>query len=78
MAAAFDFWSSLTFGNILLSLLFFLLLHYLVEIYQFRGMPPGPRLYTIPFFGNFLSFDGGTGTESLREGTQRWVVLDGP
>ena len=41
-----------------------------VEFYQFRGMPPGPRFYSIPFFGNFLSFDSGAG-KSLRESTQK-------
>ena len=53
-------------------LLFLLLLHHLVEFYQFRGMPPGPRFYNIPPFGNFLSFDSGAG-KSLLESTQRWV-----
>ena len=71
MALGSDLWSLLTVGNVLLSVLFLLLLHYLVEFYQFRGMPPGPRLYSIPFFGNFLSFDGGDGKLSLRESTQR-------
>lgn len=33
-------------------------------------MPPGPRLTTLPFIGNFLSFDSG---ESLREATARFV-----
>ena len=71
MAHATELWGLLTLGNVLLSVLFLLLLHYLVEFYQFRGMPPGPRLYSIPFFGNFLSFDDGAG-KSLRESTQRW------
>lgn len=44
-------------GNVLLGLLFLFLLHQLWEIYEFRGMPPGPRLTSLPFIGNVLSFD---------------------
>ena len=74
MAFASELWSLLTLGNVLLFLLFLVMLHYLVEFYEFRGMPPGPRLYSIPFFGNFLSFDRGEG-KSLRESTQRYLRI---
>ena len=70
-----DLWSLLTTGNILSSLLFLLLLHYLVEFYQLRGMPAGPRLYSIPFFGNFLSLDSGAG-KSLCESISRHCVFN--
>ena len=72
MSLLSELWSLLTAGNVLLLLFFLLLLHHLVEFYQFRGMPPGPRLYSIPCFGNFLSFDSRAG-KSLYESTQRWV-----
>ena len=74
MALLSELWSLLTAGNVLLLLLFLLLLHHLVEFYEFRGMPPGPRFYSIPLFGNFLSFDSGAG-KSLYESTQRWVSI---
>ena len=74
MALLSELWSLLTAGNVLLLLLFLLLLHHLVEFYEFRGMPPGPRFYSIPFFGNFLSFDSGARAgKSLYESTKRWV-----
>ena len=48
-----------TFGNVLLSLVFFLILNQLIELYQLRNMPPGPRFTSLPFIGNMLSFDSG-------------------
>ena len=48
---------SLTFGNVLLLLLLLLLLHYLMVVYEFRNMPPGPRLTTLPVLGNIFSLD---------------------
>ena len=48
---------SLTFGNVLLLLLLLLLLHYLMVVYEFRNMPPGPRLTTLPVVGNIFSLD---------------------
>ena len=61
----------LTLGNVFLLLLLLIMIHYLKEFYEFRGMPPGPRLYSIPFFGNFLSFDRDREGTSLRESTER-------
>lgn len=29
----------------------------LIELYQFRNMPPGLRLSSLPLIGNFMSFD---------------------
>ncbi|XP_020622991.1 steroid 17-alpha-hydroxylase/17,20 lyase-like [Orbicella faveolata] len=55
-----------TLGNIFLAIVFLLILNQLIELYQFRNMPPGPRLTSLPFIGNLLSFDAG---ESLREAT---------
>jgi len=59
-----------TLGNIFLAVVFLLILNQLIELYQFRSMPPGPRLTSLPFIGNLLSFDAG---ESLREATARFV-----
>ena len=47
----------LTLGNVLLLFLFMLMLHYLLVLYEFRNMPPGPRLTTIPILGNIFSLD---------------------
>ena len=48
---------SLRFANVLLVLLLLLLLHYLMVLYEFRNMPPGPRLTAIPVLGNVFSLD---------------------
>jgi len=61
-----------TLGNIFLATVFLLILNQLIELYQFRNMPPGPRLTSLPFIGNLLSFDAG---ESLREATARFVYI---
>ena len=49
--------SSLSFGNVVLLLLLLFLLHYLMVLYEFRDMPPGPRLTTLPVLGNIFSLD---------------------
>ena len=61
-----------TLGNIFLAIVSFLILNQLIELYQFRNMPPGPRLTSLPFIGNLLSFDAG---DSLHEATARFVNL---
>ena len=48
---------SLTFGNVLLLLFLLFLLHYLMVVYEFRNMPPGPRVTTLPVLGNIFSLD---------------------
>ena len=60
----------LSLGNIFLAIVFLLIVNQLIELYQFRNMPPGPRLTSLPFIGNLLSFDSG---ESLRQSTTRFV-----
>ena len=50
-------YNSLSFGNALLLLLTLLMLHYLMVLYEFRNMPPGPRLTTLPVLGNVFSLD---------------------
>jgi len=50
-------YSFLSLGNVLLLLLLLFILHYLMILYEFRNMPPGPRLTTLPILGNFLSLD---------------------
>ena len=58
MASLFStLYDSLSFANVLLALLLVLLLHYLMVLYEFRNMPPGPRLTAIPVLGNVLSLD---------------------
>ena len=61
-----------TFGNIFLAIVFLLIVNQLIELYQFRNMPPGPRLASLPFIGNLLSFDSG---ETLGESTTRFVYI---
>jgi hypothetical protein len=51
--------SFFSIGNVVLVLLLLLLLSYLWTLYEFRGMPPGPRYSCIPFLGNMFSFDKG-------------------
>ncbi|KAL9969642.1 hypothetical protein ACROYT_G021879 [Oculina patagonica] len=50
-------YDSLSIGNVLLLLLLLLMLHYLMVLYEFRNMPPGPRLSTLPVLGNPFSLD---------------------
>ena len=49
--------SFLNVGNVLLLLLLLLMLHYLMVLYDFRNMPPGPRLSTLPVLGSVFSLD---------------------
>lgn len=58
MASVFaTVYSNLTIGNVVLLLLLLFILHYLVVLYEFRRMPPGPRLTTLPVFGNMFSLN---------------------
>ena len=50
-------YDSLSLGNVFLLLLLFFLLHYLIVLYEFRNMPPGPRLSSLPVLGNIFSLD---------------------
>lgn len=50
-------YDSLSFSNVLLVLLLLLLFHYLTVFYEFRNMPPGPRLTAVPVLGNVFSLD---------------------
>ncbi|XP_074607435.1 steroid 17-alpha-hydroxylase/17,20 lyase-like [Acropora palmata] len=59
----------LTFGNIVLVFVFLLILNQLIELYEFRNMPPGPRLTSLPFIGNLLSFDSFSPGESFMDAT---------
>ena len=65
--------SFLTVGNVLLLLLLLLMLHYLMVFYEFRNMPPGPRLTTLPVLGNVFSLD--SKVEKLGDAFQRSVKL---
>ena len=47
----------LSLGNVFLLLLLLFLLHYLMVLYEFRNMPPGPRLTNLPVLGNMFSLD---------------------
>ncbi|KAL9986762.1 hypothetical protein ACROYT_G000955, partial [Oculina patagonica] len=50
-------YNSLSLGNFMLLFLLLLMLHYLMVFYEFRNMPPGPRLATVPVLGNVFSLD---------------------
>ena len=63
----------LSFGNIVLVFVFLLILNQLIELYQFRNMPPGPRLTSLPFVGNLLCFDSFAPGESFMDATVRFV-----
>ena len=64
-----------TVGNIFLALVFLLILNQLIELYQFRNMPPGPRLTSLPFIGNLLSFDNTAPGDSFLDSTARFVYI---
>ena len=42
-------------GNVFLLLPLLFLLHYLMVLYEFRNMPPGPRFTALPVLGNIFS-----------------------
>ena len=65
----------LSVGNVLLLLLLLLMLHYLMVLYEFRNMPPGPRLTTLPVLGNLFSLDFSK-MEKLTDAFQRSVKLN--
>ena len=64
-----------TFGNVFLAFVFLLILNQLIELYQFRDMPPGPRLTSLPFIGNLLSLDTTAPGESFLDVTARFVYI---
>ncbi|KAL9970409.1 hypothetical protein ACROYT_G022781 [Oculina patagonica] len=47
----------LNLGNVLLALLLVFMIYQLIDLYQFRGMPPGPRFTNLPLIGNLFSFN---------------------
>ena len=57
----------------MLVFVFLLILNQLIELYEFRNMPPGPRLTSLPFIGNLLSFDSLAPGESFMDATKRFV-----
>ena len=65
-------YDSLSFSNVLLVLLMLLLLHYLMVLYEFRNMPPGPRLTAIPVLGHAFSLD--FRAEKLTDAFKRSVI----
>ena len=64
-----------TVGNIFLAFVFLLILNQLIELYQFRNMPPGPRLTSLPFIGNLFSFDNTAPGDSFLDSTARFVYI---
>ena len=64
-------YSFLSLGNFLLLQLLLAILHYLMILYEFRNMPPGPRLTSLPVLGNVLSLD--FKAKDLNEAFQRSV-----
>lgn len=58
MASLFaTFYDSLSFVNVALVSFLLVLLHYVTLLYEFRNMPPGPRLTALPVLGNVFSLD---------------------
>ena len=70
-----EFSECCTFGNAFLAIVFLLILNQLIELYQFRNMPPGPRLTSLPFIGNLFSFDSTAPGEGFIEATARFVDI---
>ena len=66
-------YNSLSLGNVLLLLLLLFILHYLMVLYEFRNMPPGPRLTTLPVLGNIFSLN--PRAEKLPDVFQRSVYI---
>lgn len=67
-----------TVANTLLVFIVIVFLHQLWVIYDMWNMPPGPRLTSIPFVGNLLSFDPGNAVEgraAIAEHTRRSVSI---
>ena len=62
---------SLNLGNIFLLSLLLFLLHYLMVLYEFRRMPPGPRLSSLPVLGNIFSLE--VNAEKLTDAFRRSV-----
>ena len=62
---------SLSPGNVFLLSLLLFLLHHLMVLYEFRNMPPGPRLSSLPVLGNIFSLE--VNAEKLTDAFQRSV-----
>ena len=62
---------SLSPGNVFLLSLLLFLLHYLMVLYEFRRMPPGPRLSSLPVLGNIFSLE--VNAEKLTDAFRRSV-----
>ena len=62
---------SLSPGNVILLSLLLFLLHYLMVLYEFRNMPPGPRLSSLPVLGNIFSLE--VNAEKLTDAFRRSV-----
>ena len=64
-------YNSVSLGNVILLFLLLLMLHYLMVLYEFRNMPPGPRFTAIPVIGNAFSLD--SKAEKLTDAFKRSV-----
>ena len=62
---------SLSLKYVFLLLLLLFLLHYLMVLYEFRNMPPGPRLSSLPVLGNIFSLE--VNAEKLTDAFRRSV-----
>ena len=62
---------SLSLGNVFLLSLLVFLLHHLMVLYEFRNMPPGPRLSSLPVLGNIFSLE--VNAEKLTDAFRRSV-----
>ena len=64
-------YNCLSLGNVLLLLVLLFIVHYVTVLYEFRDMPPGPRLTCLPVLGNIFSLD--SRAEKLPEVFERSV-----
>ena len=69
MAVVVWIWEQVSLSNAVAVLMTVVLLNHLWHLYDLRGMPPGPKFFSIPLFGDFLSFDAGG--VSVADHTQR-------
>lgn len=67
-----EMYSFLSVEVVFLLLLFLFFLHYLMVLYNFRDMPPGPRFTCLPVLGNVFSLD--FKAEKLTGAFERWVL----
>ena len=72
MSTAFaTIYGFLSLGNVFLLLFTLMVSHYIMVLYEFRRMPPGPRFTAVPVLGNVFSLD--SKAEKLTDAFRRSV-----